>query len=300
MLAGQAATKQVWDGMPMVQIRESRRVKGDYIINELDVNALRTYPDVMNEGYAAGYIAALCLQNNTLPRDVDVKALQRHMVEVDILPKEDIEHITQEFPEPTNEDLAKAAHDPSVRANLLTLARGGDRSIKPLRLTFKERPDLAKAKALCLLGESAGVPLLAQWLDKQPIGKGPGYDWEGFLNVPEIDSVMWLMGIPQDGSAVPALVKKLEEYQDDCGFNRIRALTMALGRIGDPSAAKPLAEFLKRPGVSGHMDVGQDPSTILAPQFSKAMIELFAASALYRCGDCQPQWMPGYSGQGCD
>jgi hypothetical protein len=35
------------------------------------------------------------------------------------------------------------------------------------------------------------------------------------------------------------------------------------------------------------MDTGKDPSTILAPQFSKAMIELFAASALVRCGDSE-------------
>jgi len=361
LLAGQAATKKVWDGMPMVQLRESRRVKGDYVINELDVNAFRTYPDiicisasafdphgyydsdysfgglmlqnkhvkesvkvnvplgailpagldgimmigrchstthdvqamvrmnpdVMNEGYAAGHIASLCLQNNTLPRDVDIKALQKKMVEMDILPVEDIERITQKFPEPTDDEIAKASRDPSVRDNLLTLARGGERSIKPLQIALKENPDLAKAKALCLLGDRAGVPLLAKWVAKEPLGKGPAYDWEGFLDVPEIDGAMWLLGIPEDQSAVPALLAKLKEYDAECGFNRTRALTMALGRIGDPAAAKPLAEFLKRPGISGHMDTGKDPSTILAPQFSKAMIELFAASALVRCGDSE-------------
>ncbi|MDA3927134.1 MAG: FAD-dependent oxidoreductase [Kiritimatiellae bacterium] len=361
MLAGQAATKKVWDAMPMVQLRESRRVKGDYVINELDVNAFRTYPDiicisasafdphgyydsdysfgglmlqnkhvkesvkvniplgailpagldgimmigrchstthdvqamvrmnpdVINEGYAAGYATALCLQNNTLPRDVDVKALQKHMVEMDILPKEDIDRITQEFPEPSDDEIAKASHDPSVRANLLTLARGGKRSIKPLLISFKEKPDLAKAKALCLLGDPTGVPMLAKWVEKEPLGKGPAYDWEGFIDVPEIDGAMWLLGIPEDKSAVPALLTKLKEYDEEGGFNRTRALTMALGRIGDPSAAKPLADFLKRPRMSGHMDTGKDPSTILAPQFSKAMIELFAASALYRCGDSE-------------
>ena len=359
LLAGQAATKKVWDGMPMVQLRESRRVKGDYVINELDVNAGRTYPDiiciaasafdphgyydsdysfgglmlqtkhvkesvkvnvplrailpagldgimmigrchstthdvqamvrmnpdVINEGYAAGYATALCLQNNTLPRDVDIKALQKHMVEMDILPEEDIERLVQEFPEPTADEIAKASRDPSVRENLLTLARGGDRSIKPLQISFKENPDLAKAKALCLLGDAAGVPLLAKWVAKEPLGEGKAYDWEIFLDVPEIDGAMWLLGIPEDPAAVPALLAKLKEYNEECGFNRTRALTMALGRIGDPSAAKPLAEFLKRPGMSGHMDTGKDPSTILAPQFSKAMIELFAATALYRCGD---------------
>ena len=361
LLAGQAATKKVWDGMPMVQLRETRRVKGDYVINELDVNAGRTYPDVIciaesafdphgyydsdysfgglmiqtkhvkesvkvniplrailpagldgimmvgrchstthdvqamvrmnpdviNEGYAAGYAASLCLRDNTLPRDVDIKALQEHMVDVDILPKEDFARLSGAFPEPTDEEIARAARDPSVRENLLTLARGGARSVEPLKVALQETPGLHKAKALCLLGDPAGLPILCQWLDKQALGKGPAYDWEGFLVVPEIESVMWLMGVPGDKAAVPALLAKLKECDAESGFNRLRAVTMALGRIGDPAAAGPLADFLKRPGISGHRDVGKDPSTILAPQFSKAMIELFAASALVRCGDSE-------------
>ncbi|MFO7938099.1 MAG: FAD-dependent oxidoreductase, partial [Kiritimatiellia bacterium] len=359
MLAGQAVKKKVWDGMPMAQIRETRRVKGDHVINELDVNAGRTYPDVIcvsasafdphgyydsdysfgglmlqtkhvkesvkvnvplrailpagldgimmvgrchstthdvqamvrmnpdviNEGYAAGYAAALCLMNNTLPRAVDVKALQKHLVEMDILPEEDFERISGEFPEPTDEEIAKASRDPSQRANLLTLARGGRRSIRPLLISLRENPDMAKAKALCLLGEPSGIPMLSGWLNKQPLGKGPAYDWEGFLDVPEIDSVMWLLGIPEDKSAVPVLLAKLKECDSDSGFNRLRAVTMALGRIGDSSAAAGLAEFLNKPGITGHADTGKNPDSIKTPEFPKAMIELFAASALYRCGD---------------
>ncbi len=360
-LAGEATTNQVWDAMPMVQLRETRRVKGDYVINELDVNAGRTYPDVIciaesafdphgyydsdysfgglmlqtkhvkesvkvniplrailpagldglmmvgrchstthdvqamvrmnpdviNEGYAAGYAAALALRNNTLPRDVDIKALQQHLVEVDILPAEDIERIVAEFPDPTDAELAHAARDPSLRENLLVLARGGERSVGPLKSTLEENPDRAKAKALCLLGDPAGIPLLTEWLDSHALGRGAAYDWEGFLVVPEIESVMWLMGVPRCPCAVPALVRKLQECNADSGFNRIRALVMALGRIGDSAAAKPLAAFLQQPGIRGHSDTGNDPATILAPQFSKAMVELFAASALYRCGDSE-------------
>ena len=41
------AGKAKWDFYPMVQLRETRRIKGDYVINELDVNAGRTYRDVI-------------------------------------------------------------------------------------------------------------------------------------------------------------------------------------------------------------------------------------------------------------
>ncbi len=353
------AGKAKWDFFPMVQLRETRRIKGDYVINELDVNAGRTYrdviavsasafdphgyyssdysfaglmpftkrvkkdviayiplrailpaglenilvvgrchsmthdvqamirmnPDVINEGYAAGYAAALCLQHGTTPRQVNITELQAHLVSKKILPAEDLPRIATDLPEPTDAELAAAAADPAQRANLLTLARGGVRAIEPLNKTFAAVPDAAKAKALCLLGDGTGVPLLADWLAKEPLGTGKPYNWEGFLDVPEVDGAMWVLAIPKDKRAVPALVDKLRQCKADTGFNKLRAVTMALGRIGDPAAAQPLADFLRQPGIQGHMNPGADPTTIHAAKFSQALIELFAASALYRCGD---------------
>jgi hypothetical protein len=155
-----------------------------------------------------------------------------------------------------------------------------------LKASFAAEPTFAKARALCLLGDATGVPFLAAWLEKEPMVDGAAYDWEGFMKgVPDLESAMWVLGIPRDRRAVPALVGKLRQCGPGTGFNAVRAVTMALGRIGDPDAARPLAEFLKRPGVGGHMNAGDDPATMLAPQFSRAMIELFAASALVRCGD---------------
>jgi hypothetical protein len=355
------AGKAKWDILPMAQIRETRRIKGDYVINELDVNAGRTYrdviavslsafdphgyyssdyafgglmpstkhvkqsvtayiplrailpaglenilvvgrchsmthdvqamirmnPDVINEGYAAGYAAALCVQHGTPPRQVNITELQSHLVTKKILPAEDLPRIATDMSEPSDKELAAAAADPSQRANLLTLARGGTRAIAPLKQSLATAPGVAKAKALCLLGDAAGVSLLAGWLEKEPLGIGPKYDWEGFLNVPDVDGAMWVLAIPQDKRAVPALVDKLRQCRADTGFNKLRAVTLALGRIGDPQAAQPLAEFLRQPGIQGHMNAGTDPATIRADKFSRALIELFAASALYRCGDAK-------------
>jgi len=356
VIAGQYAQKQLF---PMAQIRETRRIKGDYVINEVDLNAGRTYrdviavsasafdphgyyssdysfgglmlsnkhvktnivtyiplrallpaglegilvagrchsmthdaqavvrmnPDVINEGYAAGYAAALCVRQNTTPRQVNLKELQEHLFSAKILPVTDRDRIVADVPDPTDPELVAAAVDPSLRANLLVLARGGARSVEPLRKSLAAAPDVAKAKALCLLGDTAGVPLLAGWLDKAALDVGPQYECYGFLDVPEVDGAMWLLGIPKDRRAVPALVAKLGQCRADTGFNKIRAVTMALGRIGDPQAARPLADFLRQPGIQGHMSTGKDTASVYASQFSRAMLELFAASALYRCGD---------------
>lgn len=355
------AGKLTWDFRPMVQIRETRLIKGDVVVNELDVDAGRTWhdviaiagsafdphgyygsdysfaglmpstkhvkadvisyiplraivpagienmmmvgrchstthdaqamirmnPDVINEGYAAGRAAAMCVKDGTTPRNVNLKALQDHLFSIGNLPAEERERITTDLPEPSDAKLAKAAADPGAREALLALARGGARAQAPLRQSFAELPTPAKARALCLLGDAAGVEHLAAWVDAQPLGTGPAYDWEGFLDVPEIDGAIWLLGIPKDRRAVPALVKKLAECKADTGFNKLRAVTMALGRIGDPGAAGALAAFLKQPGVQGHMNRGDDPSTIKANKFAPAMIELFAASALVRCGDAE-------------
>ncbi|MCX7008729.1 MAG: FAD-dependent oxidoreductase [Kiritimatiellaeota bacterium] len=358
VLAGRAGTLK-WDFMPMSQIRETRRIKGDYVINELDVDAGRTYhdviavsasafdphgyyssdysfaglmpstkhvkqsvtayiplrailpaglenimvvgrchsmthdvqamirmnPDVINEGYAAGYAAALCVKEGTTPRQVNLKKLQAHLASKDILPAAELARITVDLPGPTEQELSAAATDPAQKANLLLLARGGERAVAPLKKSLAAAPTVPKAKALCLLGDSAGVLLLAAWLEKEPLGIGPQYDWQGFLDVPDVDGAMWVLGIPKDARAVPALVAKLRECRAETGFNKLRAVTMALGRIGSPQAAQPLAAFLRQPGIQGHMNPGTDPATIHADHFSHALLELFAASALYRCGD---------------
>jgi len=345
---------------PMTQIRETRRIKGDLVIDELDVNAGRTYPDVisvaasafdphgyfssdysfaglmpmtkhvrdrdlvayvplrailpsglenimavgrclssthdaqaiirmnpdmLNLGYAAGYAAALCVKNGTTPRRVDIQALQRHLAEIDNLPKDKLAEITRELPTPDAAALRAAAQDAANLTNLLTLARGGAAAVQPLRASFEASPDVAKAKALCLLGDASGVPLLAKWIEQAPMTNGPAYAWDGFLHVPELDGAMWVAAIPRDRRATAALVGKLNACGPETGFSTLRAVTMALGRIGDPQAAPALAAFLKKPGVQGHCDVQGRPENLESEYFSQAMVELFAASALFRCGD---------------
>ncbi len=358
VFAGLYAKKQHY---PMCQLRETRRIRGDVVIDELDVDAGRTYadviaiassafdphgyyssdysfaglmpstkhvkkdvvvyvplrailpqglenimavgrcystthdvqaivrmnPDVLNLGYAAGYAAAMCVKGGGTPRTVDIRALQRHLADIDILPADTLAEIARDTPPPTEEALAAAAADPAVRENLLTLARGGAAAVKPLRAAFEAQPTVAKAKALCLLGDSAGVPLLAEWIGGGAITNGLVYDWEGFLDVPELDGAMWVAAIPRDRRATAALVGKLNQCHADTGFNTLRAVTQALGRIGDPQAAPALAAFLRKPGIRGHCDTGQDPASVEAARFSKAMVELFAASALFRCGDSE-------------
>lgn len=345
---------------PMVQIRETRRIRGDFVIDVPDVNAGRTYSDViavsasafdphgfyssdytfaglmpmtkhvrdrdlivyipfrsilpygldnimvvgrnfstthdvqalvrmnadmLNLGYAAGHAAALSLKQKTTPRQLNLKPLQQHLAEIGILPVDDLQRITQELPPPTTAELAHAATNPANRTNLLTLARGGTNSIPPLKHSFALTPTLPAAKALALLGDPTGVSLIAEWLNSQPVTAGPAYAWDGFLAVPELDSLIWTAAIPRDRQLTPALISKLEACRPDTSFNLQRAILISLGRLQDPAAAPALAAFLNRPGIQGHNDPGRHPATIESTHFAPAMIELFAAAALFKCGD---------------
>lgn len=252
-----------------------------------DVQAsVRMNADLINLGYAAGYTAAHAIRSGATLRTVELGPIQDHLAEIGNISREDRLQRCVDSPEPTDAELQAALDDLASKPQLATLLRGGRRSLPGLRAAFASEPTLAKAKALCVLGDAAAVEYLAAWLDSQPLGSGTAYQWDAFLAVPDIESVMWLLGVPRDERAVAALVRKLQQ----CGpggtsFSHIRAVTSGLGRIGSPAAAAALADFLLRPGVQGHVDVRGNPQSLHSDQFVKSYIELFAAGALVRCGD---------------
>lgn len=252
-----------------------------------DVQAsVRMNADLINEGYAAGYTAAQAIKTNTKLRQVELSPIQDHLAEIGNISQEDRLKRCVETPEPTDSQLKSAVDNLGIKTNLATLLRGGQRSLPYLKASFAAEPTLEKAKALCTLGDNTAVEYLSSWLDRHPLGTGIAYQWDAFLSVSDVDSVMWLLGTPRDDRAVPALVRKLQK----CGtsgssFSHIRAVTTGLGRIGSPAAAPALFQFLNREGVRGHVDAVGDPQSLKSDSFIDSYIELHAAGALVRCGD---------------
>ncbi|NLY02706.1 MAG: FAD-dependent oxidoreductase [Rhodopirellula sp.] len=252
-----------------------------------DVQAsVRMNADLINEGYAAGCVAAQAARTDTPLRQIDLGPIQDHLAEIGNISREDRLQRCIDMPEPSDEQLDAAARDPSTKVALALLLRDGRRSLPLLKASFASEPTLVKAKALCVLKDNTAVEYLAAWLPKQPLGEGTAYQWDAFLSVSDVESVMWLLGAARDPRAVAPLVEKLRQ----CGtggtsFSHIRAITRALGRIGSPAAAPALCGFLKREGVRGHVDVAGNPQSLKAESFVKSYIELYTAGALVRCGD---------------
>ncbi len=273
-----------------------------------DVQAsVRMNGDLINFGYAAGCVAAEAVRTERDLRQLELGPVQDHLVEIGNLSVEDRRERCADTPEPSDAELEAAAADPTDPQRLAALLWAGSRSIPYLQTSFAAQPTLEKAKALCVLGDAAAVEYLGEWLDDQPLEDGLAYDWEAFLRVSDLESVLWLLGVPRDPRAAPPLVRKLQACRTggpsfnpvprspwspaySAGgndFSHIRAITTALGRIGCPSAAPALHAFLQRDGVRGHVDVAGDPQSLHAHTFVDAYIELFAAGALVRCGDHQ-------------
>jgi len=60
---------------------------------------IRMQLDMHNQGYAAGVAAAMAVRNECTPRQIDVKALQKHLVQIGNLPKDVLTH-EDSFPLP--------------------------------------------------------------------------------------------------------------------------------------------------------------------------------------------------------
>jgi hypothetical protein len=114
----------------------------------------------------------------------------------------------------------------------------------------------------------------------------------------DLDRLLILLGRLGDRRAVPVIVEKTRLLTADDDFSHHRAVAVALETLGDRSAAKPLAELLLKPGMSGHVHSSIELARNIetrkdddATQYHRtrsrreSLSELMLARALYRCGD---------------
>jgi hypothetical protein len=290
-------------------------VSGIGISAQRDAQPLvRMQPDVQNQGYAAGVAAAMAAESGESLRSIDVRALQRHLVEIGNLPEEVLSH-ADSFPA-DDDDLVAAVE--SVRGESEGLAlvfAHADRSLPLLREAYQEssgRDQLAYAKILGMLGDDTGFETLAAavrkadaW-DEPPSWKitadEPGYRDVGW-SLSKLDNTILALARTGRGDAVPLILDKLKTLTPRSAFSHHRSVALALETLGDSRAAEPLAGLLQQPGMTGHVhrsleqavvdDVAAKPvpervrSAWDASNRTHAVRELALARALLRCGDHQ-------------
>ncbi len=167
---------------------------------------IRMQADVQNQGYAAGYAAALAARSRTTVRRIDVGELQHHLVEIGCLP-ESVLSDQDTFP-PTDRALQDAVDSGwDAYRGLALCFEHFDRAQPLLRQAYAQASEPARklryALVLGLMGDATGADTLAR----------------------EVASRTWDAGWNYRGM-----------HQFGMSVSELDALLLALGRCGDPAA----------------------------------------------------------------
>ncbi len=262
------------------------------------VPLIRMQPDMQNLGYAAGYTAAVAAKNNQRLRSVDVKAIQKHLVDVGNLEKE---VLTDKDSYPlSDEAIAKAVNEfGSDPKHASVIFASPKQSLPMLREAYKKATSEAKPRyafVLAMMGDPTALDDVIAQVRKHD-GWDKGWNYRGMGQFGEslspLDKAIVALGRTGDKRALPAILEKTALLDPGVVFSHHRATALALESIGDPAAAKPIYDVLQKPGMIGfaHHDIqkarklGVPGGTTGEQTRRESLRELFLARALYRCGD---------------
>lgn len=265
-----------------------------------DASAMvRMQRDLHNQGYAAGVAAAMACESGVLPRNVNVRTLQNHLVETGALPSDAV-GLDDNFPRPDSAvqaavDAFGDAENPSEAGKPLAVILSHKAVALPmLREAFEGASGPARmsyARVLGFLGDERVVPFLRPRLEAveewDPKILQGGMAEYAHLPTP-VDGLILALGSTGDPAVLGPILAKLQMLNADVTLSHHRAVALALERLGDPAAAQPLARLLGKPGMRGHVMTEPEP-LYDRPRERRRRIgplrEIVIARALYRCGD---------------
>jgi hypothetical protein len=263
--------------------------------------AVRMQYDMSNQGYAAGLAASLAVKQNVSPRNIDIKVLQKQLIDTGNLPEEVLTH-SDSFP--LSEDIVRRAvvdygnaeYSKDAGRPLCILYTHSDTALPIVLKHYREaegRIKLQYAKLLGIWGVAEVLPVLLEDLNQvtewdERILQGVMAEY-AHLPTP-IDASILAAGYIRDRAATGPVLRLLEMLDAEVTLSHHRAVALALEKLADPTAAKPLADLLQKPDMSGHVLKGIQPLPNIPVESRKregALREIVIARALYACGDYQ-------------
>ncbi|NMC20987.1 MAG: FAD-dependent oxidoreductase, partial [Thermogutta sp.] len=262
---------------------------------------IRMQPDIQNQGFAAGTAAAWLAQRDLDVRRLDVRELQRFLVEIGNLPEtvlseDEMPPLSEARIREAVENLKNDYRDAAVILAYPEIAR-------PILREAYQRAELPEhrliyAHALAVLGDNAGLEtLIAAVKSYDSWDRGWNYVGMGQFGsaLSRLDQLIVALGRTRDRRALPVIVEKLRLLTPESEFSHHRAVALALEMIGDPQAAQPLAELLTSPGMTGYVhrtvqdamrfDQSSPGGVNQVKARRDSLVELSLARALFRCGD---------------
>ncbi|MDR1963733.1 MAG: FAD-dependent oxidoreductase [Planctomycetaceae bacterium] len=260
---------------------------------------IRMQADLQNQGYGLGYAAAVSIKDGVSVRNVDIRKIQKHLVEIGNLP-ESVLTETDNY-ETLKSKLPDAVKTIPNQYEGAALVMWYPEESKPLlRNAYAEATDfdakLAYAKILAAYGDATGEAALLESLKKFETWD-EGWNFKGMsqfgMASSPLDQVIMMLGRIRSKAAVPLIVKRLSELKQEDDFSHHRACILALEWIGEGAPA--LADHLLKPNMMGYVHDSistaekrdrEDPKVALGEKSRRdSLIELGAARALYRLGD---------------
>lgn len=260
----------------------------------------RMQPDIQNQGYAAGLAATMAVQNRQSLRAIDVRALQRKLVEIGNLPEAVLDH--QDSLPMSDADLDQAVRDaPGDYRAAAAVFIDPERAVPRLREAFAASEGeirYAYAQKLAMLGDPTGAALIRDRVQAADAWDD-GWNYRGMgqfgaaLSPLDVDIIA--LGLANDQQSVPVILEKVALLDARADFSHHRAVAHALERLGDPAAAPALAHLLAKPGMTGHVhdtvlaaaahDAQEARNTNAVHTRRESLRELLLARALYQLGD---------------
>lgn len=259
---------------------------------------IRMQPCLQNQGYAVGYLSALCVKENKSPRKIDIKKVQRHRVKIGNLPERVL--TDKEFKGFSNSEMKKAIA--SVTDNykgLEILLTDPERCIqlasKQIAGATMPEEKVILASILCILGQGKHAPVLAEAI-RQYKDWDEGWHYTGMgqfgMCLSRLDALITALGNARDTSVLPTILEKAKKLEPEDYLSHFRAITMATEAIGSREAVSVLLAMLTTPGVRGHSILSfAEARSNAVPDLNDtstrnlALKELHLARALYLCGD---------------
>lgn len=258
---------------------------------------MRMQPDIQNMGYVAGVAGATAAREGKTFRSIDVKKLQLHLVEKGNLPPEVLGWNDNAFVDIERLALSVRGLGNKYKDVGLVLAQW-EQALPRMRQAYAEAKTpsekLVYAHVLGIMGDATGVETLVALVSgRQPAPNVDLKDETAFgRRMNREDSCIVALGRTRDKRALAPLLELVAKMDGRSTFTRFRAVTLALEALGDPAAARPLAELLQKPGIGGHAMADVKTITATGGYGSGAgnerplcLREIGLARALYRCGD---------------
>jgi hypothetical protein len=263
---------------------------------------VRMQADMQNLGYALGWAAAMAASQGIVPRKIDVTQLQQHLIEIGNLPESVLQ--AKDSYEVTDQQLVAAVKTlpDDFQGIHVVMWADPEKAHAAVLAAFEAATDAhiraAYGQVLAVMGDPIGVPLLIEKVESfKQWDLGWNYRGMGQFGsaLSPLDRLIVALGRSGDVSAVPVIVKKMESLRAEHDFSHHRACALALELLGDPAAAKPLAEHLMKPGMRGfvhdtlekarQLDAESPGGKVAVKTRRDSTRELAVARALFRCGD---------------